>query len=203
LARLQAPGAATLCSLLAWVALTGCGTDGGTSASHVRTAPPTAAQADLSTYRSTRSHDATAAPVRVRIPSIGVDSGLEELVREDDQSIAVPEDPDSAGWWAGGPRPGQVGPAVILGHLDSRTGPAVFYRLGELTAGDEVLVDRADGSTARFLVTSTQRYAKAKFPSELVYYPTLRPELRLVTCGGPRDPTGRSLDNVVLFAEQA
>jgi sortase (surface protein transpeptidase) len=133
-----------------------------------------------------------------------VDTGLEALGRAPDQSIEVPRQPSSAGWWAGGPRPGQVGPAVILGHVDSKTGPAVFFRLGELEAGDEVLVERADGTTARFLVTTLDRYHKAEFPSELVYYPTVEPELRLVTCGGPFDPsTGHYRDNLVVFAAQA
>jgi sortase (surface protein transpeptidase) len=204
-ARLQQSGAVAFCFVLASVVLGACSTGDHASASAARTAEPSsAAHSHLSSYRSTRSHDETAPPVRVRIPSIGVDSGLEELVRAPDQSIAVPRDPSSAGWWAGGPRPGQVGPAVILGHVDSRTGPAVFFRLKELTAGDEVLVDRADGTTARFLVTSSDRFQKAEFPSELVYYPTLEPELRLVTCGGPIDPsTGHYRDNVVLVAAQA
>jgi sortase (surface protein transpeptidase) len=133
-----------------------------------------------------------------------VDTGLEALGRAPDQSIEVPRQPSSAGWWAGGPRPGQVGPAVILGHVDSKAGPAVFFRLGELEAGDEVLVERADGTTARFLVTTLERYHKAEFPSELLYYPTVKPELRLVTCGGPFDSsTGHYRDNLVAFAAQA
>ena len=78
-------------------------------------------------------------------------------------------------------------PAVLVGHVDSRTGPAVFYRLRELAPGDEVLVDRADGTTARFIATSLDSYEKALFPSDLIYYPTLEPQLRLVTCGGPFD----------------
>ena len=80
----------------------------------------------------------------------------------------------------------------------------MFFRLHELAPGDEVLIDRADGTTARFVVTSLDRYEKALFPSELVYYPTLQPEIRLVTCGGPFDPsTGHYRDNVVVFADQA
>ena len=96
---------------------------------------------------------------------IDVVTELEELQRAPDHSIEVPKRPGMAGWWAGGPRPGQVGPAVILGHVDSKTGPAVFYRLGELAVGDEVLVDRADRSTVRFLVSSLDSYQKARFPA--------------------------------------
>jgi Sortase domain len=93
---------------------------------------------------------------------------------------------------------------VLVGHVDSRTGPAVFYRLRELAPGDEVLVDRADGTTARFIATSLDSYEKALFPSDLIYYPTLEPQLRLVTCGGPFDPsTGHYRDNVVVFADAA
>ena len=166
--------------------------------------PSAAAPSLLSSYRSTRSHTQTAAPVRLRIPSIDVDTGLEALGRGEDNSIEVPRQPSSAGWWAGGSRPGQVGPAVILGHVTSKTGPAVFYRLEELAVGDEILVDRADETTARFLVSSLDSYPKSEFPSELVYYPTVRPELRLVTCGGPLDGSTRHYrDNLVVFATQA
>jgi hypothetical protein len=204
MARHRLTGATAFCSLLA-VFLGACTSadDTGTSAGSIAE-PSLAAHSGLWSYRSTRAHSETAAPVRLRVPSIDVDTGLEALGLAPDQSIEVPRQPSSAGWWAGGPRPGQVGPAVILGHVDSKTGPAVFFRLGELEAGDEVLVERADGTTARFLVTSLGRYHKAEFPSELVYYPTVEPELRLVTCGGPFDPsTGHYRDNLVVFGAQA
>ncbi|MGH3924428.1 MAG: class F sortase [Pseudonocardiaceae bacterium] len=197
--------ATTVCSLVAVLFLGACATADDADTSTAPTAEPSAAaHPRLSSYRSTRTHTETAPPVRLRIPVIDVDTGLEALGRASDQSIEVPRQPSSAGWWAGGPRPGQVGPAVILGHVDSQAGPAVFFRLGELEAGDEVLVDRADGTTARFQVASLDHYQKAEFPSELVYYPTVEPELRLVTCGGPFDPsTGHYRDNVVVFAAQA
>jgi sortase (surface protein transpeptidase) len=143
-------------------------------------------------------------PVRLRIPAIDVDTGLESLGLASDQSIEVPTEPGVAGWWERGPRPGQVGPAVILGHVDSKAGPAVFFRLDRLERGDEVLVDRADGSTARFVVTGQGTYRKVAFPCDLVYYPTLDPELRLVTCGGPYDQAaGTYTENLVVFAAQA
>lgn len=156
----------------------------------------------LSTYRSTRTHSETALPVRLRIPAIDVDTGLESLGLAPDKSIEVPDEPSVAGWWELGPRPGQVGPAVILGHV-TFNGPAVFYRLDSLQRGDEVLVDRADGTTARFVVTRQGKYRKVAFPSDLVYYPTLEPELRLVTCGGPFDGAiGTYSENLVVFAAQ-
>jgi hypothetical protein len=91
-----------------------------------------------------------------------------------------------------------------MGHVDSKSGPAVFCRLRSLQRGDELRVDRADGTTARFVVTRQGKYSKAAFPSDLVYYPTLDPELRLVTCGGPIDVgTGHYSENLVVFAVQA
>lgn len=197
--------ATTFWSLLAVLFLGACAIGDEADASAAPPAEPSfIANSHLSSYRSTRTYSETAPPVRLRIPAIDVDTGLEDLWRNADKTIEDPSQPDVAGWWAGGPRPGQVGPAVILGHLDTKTGPAVFIRLEELEAGDEVLVDRADGTTARFLVTSLEKYEKAEFPSELVYYPTLEPELRLVTCGGPFDhSTGHYRDNLVVFAAQA
>jgi len=106
-----------------------------------------------------------------------------------------------AGWYAGGTRPGDPGSAVILGHVDSRSGPAVFYRLRELRPGDTVEVARADGSKVRFAVQRTEQYDKRRFPTDEVYYPTLTPALRLVTCGGQFDhTTGHYRSNVIVFA---
>ncbi len=155
----------------------------------------------LPEFRSVRRHDPVARPLRVRIPSIGVSSGLETLRNAPDRTIEVPGNPDSAGWYADGPRPGQQGPAVVLGHVDSRRGPAVFARLSTMKKGDPVLVDRADGTTARFSVDRIEQHPKQQFPTDSVYYPTLQRELRLVTCGGRIDPTtGHYEDNVIVYA---
>jgi sortase (surface protein transpeptidase) len=145
-----------------------------------------------------------AAPVRVRIPSIGVRSPLERLGRARDGTVEVPQQWDRAGWYTGGFRPGQPGPAVLLGHVDSGNAPAVFYDLRTLRPGAMVLVDRADKTTVRFRVTSVQQYRKTRFPSDLVYFPTLEPSLRLVTCGGSFDAsTGHYRDNVIVLATAA
>jgi hypothetical protein len=105
------------------------------------------------------------------------------------------------GWYAGGTRPGDPGSAVILGHVDSKRGPAVFFRLHELRKGDEIEVGRADGSSVRFVVQRTEQYPKDRFPTDDVYYPTLTPALRLVTCGGEFDATaGHYRSNVIVFA---
>jgi hypothetical protein len=144
------------------------------------------------------------APVRVRMPSIGVDSPLVRLGVDGDGVLVPPEDFGRAGWFADGPVPGEVGPAVIAGHVDSYEGPAVFFRLRDLTVGDEVLVDLADGTTERFTVSGTDRYPKDRFPTDAVYGPTPRAELRLITCGGEFDSDRRSYrDNVVVFAVRA
>ena len=161
-------------------------------------APSFTPHSELSTYRSTRTHGETALPVRLRIPAIEVDTRLVQLGLAPDRSINVDFDPSVAGWWEGGPRPGQVGPAVIMGHVRWKV-PAVFSRLHTLRRGDEILVDRADGTTARFVVTGKGNYRKVAFPSDRVYYPTLDPELRLVTCGG-LDGAGNYTENLVVFA---
>ncbi len=144
---------------------------------------------------------ATAVPVRVRAPGAGVDSPLVELGLYAGGALEVPADFGVAGWYAAGPVPGDVGPAVVVGHVDSARGPAVFARLPELAPGHEVLVDRSDGTTARFTVTAVKRHPKGAFPTERVYGPTTDAQLRLVTCGGDFDHSARSYeDNVVVFA---
>ena len=198
----------TACSyLLALLMLGGCASAGASDMSAPPAGPASATpsltpHSNLSTYRSTRTHNETALPARLRIPAIEVDTRLEDLGLDRNKSIEVPEELGVAGWWKGGPRPGQVGPAVIMGHVRWNT-PAVFDRLHTLQRGDEILVDRADGTTARFVVSRQGKYKKVAFPSDLVYYPTLDPELRLVTCGGPIDPaTGHYSENLVVFAAQ-
>ena len=140
-------------------------------------------------------------PIDVTLPSIGVTSPLEHLGRQVDGSIAAPVDFDRAGWFEAGPQPGQPGPAVIAGHVDSTTGPAVFYRLRDLQPGDPVEVRREDGSVVTFRVTRLEQHPKDEFPSEAVYGPVPDAELRLITCGGDFNrSTGHYLDNLVVYA---
>ena len=160
------------------------------------------APSEVRSFRSVRSYVAVAEPIRLRIADAGVDTPLQRLGRAPDGSIEVPTDFAMAGWFAEGVRPGEPGPAVVLGHVDSRRGPAVFYRLARLTVGADVVVDRADGSTVGFRVSRVLRVPKADFPTALVYAPTLEPSLRLVTCGGSFDRARRSyLDNVIVYAD--
>jgi sortase (surface protein transpeptidase) len=115
--------------------------------------------------------------------------------------MQVPADFGLTGWFTGSPAPGATGPAVIVGHIDSRSGPAVFYRLPELRPGDRVVVARADGTTVRFAVDSVAQYPKRAFPTQAVFGPAPDPLLRLITCGGSFDTSRRSYrDNVVVTA---
>jgi hypothetical protein len=139
-------------------------------------------------------------PTRVRIPSIKVDSTLEALAVDSGGTLASPKEFDRAGWYADGTVPGDTGPAVVAGHVDSRTGPAVFFRLHELKPGAEVDVERG-GQWLVFNVTAVERYPKAQFPSEKVYGATPAAELRLITCGGIFDTRHNAYrDNVVVYA---
>jgi sortase (surface protein transpeptidase) len=176
----------------------GSGAAGGSGAT-ATTASGTAAARD---FHSTRGYRATPVPVRIDIPRIKVASPLDRLGRAADRTVEVPDRWERAGWYAEGTRPGDPGSAVILGHVDSkRDGPAVFFRLRELRRGDEIVVTHADGSTARFAVDRTEQFPKSRFPTDAVYYPTLTPALRLVTCGGSFDATaGHYRSNVIVFA---
>jgi hypothetical protein len=139
-------------------------------------------------------------PVRLALPTLGVDTELIALGLEDDGSLEVPEDAHVAGWWAGGAGPGERGPAVVVGHVDSHEGPGVFVDLGDLTPGDRVVIVREDGSAVHFDVERLERHPKDDFPTEAVYGATDAPTLRLVTCSGEFDPTARSYDdNLVVF----
>jgi sortase (surface protein transpeptidase) len=155
-------------------------------------------------FHSVRTYDQLALPVRLQIPAIEVSTPLVKLGRLPDGSLEVPKDWATAGWYDGGPRPGQPGPAVILGHVDSKTGPAVFYRLRALRPGDIVRVGLADGRELAFRVQRLERYPKDRFPTEAVYFPTLNRELRLITCGGEFDyAAGSYRDNIVVYATLA
>lgn len=142
-------------------------------------------------------------PVRVEIPSIGVDSEIIALGLRDDGTLEVPEgdDYDRAGYYDGGPTPGERGPAVIAGHVDSKSGPSVFYRLRDLRPGDEIKVTREDGRVLTFTAEKTNQYPKDELPTEDVYGPVPWSALRLITCGGDFDRSQRSYqDNLIVSA---
>jgi sortase (surface protein transpeptidase) len=143
-----------------------------------------------------------AIPTRVTIPAIGVDASLEDLHRGPAGELDPPKGWDNAGWFSDGIVPGQVGPSVIAGHVDSPTSAAVFFRLDELVAGDEVHVAMTDGSSSTFTVEKTERASKSAFPTSDVYGTTPTPTLRLITCDGTFDTaTGHYTDNLIVFAD--
>jgi sortase (surface protein transpeptidase) len=145
-----------------------------------------------------------ARPVSLSIPSIGVRTRLIHLGVNKDGTLQVPSSTAVAGWYTGSPRPGMVGSAIIAGHVDSRTGPGIFFWLRTLRPGDRVYVGRADGTMAVFAVTRIKKFAKDHFPTAAVYGPVPDAELRLITCGGIFDRSqGRYLSNVVVFARLA
>lgn len=199
-----------------WLAAAGCGAAGG--GRHAAAVQPSAGPTPSIMAPATpitRSLDLTGAPpapqpyvgraapapTRLSIPALKVDTTVVRLGLNPDKTIEVPSDPGQVGWYARGPAPGQQGPAVLLGHLDSATGPAVFYQLSTLSAGSEVVVSREDGSVARFAVQRVASFPVDSFPTDQVYGVTTDPELRLITCGGQYSLIQRRyLTNVVAFA---
>ena len=143
---------------------------------------------------------ARSVPVALRIPAIGVAVSLSTLGLNPDRTVQVPTNFQEPGWFRLGPSPGQVGSAVILGHVDSYQGPAVFFRLRSLQSGDQVEVSLADGMIARFVVNTVATYPKEQFPAQQVYASHGYSALQLVTCGGQFDKrAGSYLSNVVAY----
>lgn len=142
-------------------------------------------------------------PVRIQIRALGIDRRPVPLRVLEDGSLEAPRRYSDVGWWQDGPLPGAGGNAVVVGHLDSETGPAVFYGLASLRRGDLVAVTRRDASTVRFRVRSVQRFRVKDFPAERVYRRGGPSGLVLITCGGRYDrKAGRYLDNVVIFTDR-
>jgi sortase (surface protein transpeptidase) len=142
-------------------------------------------------------------PVSLTIPLIGVQTQLITLGLTSSGALQVPSSTSVAGWYTGSPEPGAIGSAIIVGHIDSFSGPGVFYRLPQLRPGDKIYVKRANGTLVEFRVTSVQAYLKDRFPTAAVYGPTPDPELRLITCGGTFDyATHHYLSNIVVYATE-
>lgn len=141
---------------------------------------------------------------RVRIPKIGVDAPVIKLGLNSDGTLQVPKRAGDTGWWSGGSFPGRRGPAVIAGHVESTGGPAVFFRLRELRAGDQVLVEPRGKPSVRFVVERRLSALKGRFPTRRVYADTPGPTLRLITCTGDFDrSTGHYRSNLIVFARRA
>ncbi|MFE7213538.1 class F sortase [Streptomyces sp. NPDC001698] len=174
---------------------TGTTTD---STPHPRTGTKSGTKAGKSLPRS--------APTRISIPDIGVDAPFTKLSVNASGQLNPPpaENTNLVGWFKGGPSPGERGASVVVGHLDTKTGPAVFAELGSLEPGAVVNITRADGTVARFKVDSIDAFSKAHFPDDRVYADTVTPQLRLITCGGKFDRAkGGYQENVVVFAHLA
>lgn len=145
---------------------------------------------------------ARSTPVQLDIASVSIHTRLLRLGLNTDGTLQVPWKPLLAGWFNGSPTPGEVGPSVIAGHVDSaQTGPAVFYRLGQVTPGDRIDVTRTDGTVATFRTSAVRMYAKDRFPTTTVYGDTDRASLRLITCGNWNSSSQEYDGNVVVFAE--
>jgi len=202
---------ASACLAVASLGVAGCS---GQPSTPVTPTAPTATRAEPSTTAprpnptpasTTRPAEAPhlgkSVPVRLQVGAIGVDSTLMNLGLRSDGTMEVPAGGFPAGWYNGGPTPGELGPAIIAGHVDM-LGPGVFYKLHLLKAGDQVTVTRADGSKPVFRVTRVALFAKNAFPTQLVYGNVNRSVLRLITCGGSfNSQTGHYEDNIIAFAE--
>jgi hypothetical protein len=148
---------------------------------------------------------ATSVPQRLVIPTLGIDAAFEEpLGLHPDGTVDVPKEYTTVGWYSGSPTPGSLGPSVILGHVDSYEGPAVFYSLGQLAPGDRFTVLRADGTRPEFVVERLERYSQNAFPTEQVYGPIDHAGIRLITCSGTYDRASkRYTHNLVVYGRLA
>ena len=190
-------GLALIAAAIAWLVTSRAGGE-----AHAHLTVPLATVIPAATVRPHATPRRRAAvPVRIEIDAIGVSAPVIRLGLNPDGTLEVPTRFGDTGWWTGGARPGERGPAVIAGHVDSRGGPAVFFRLDRLRARDAIVVVLRDGSRVRFLVQRTARYRKAAFPTAAVYGPTRWPTLRLITCSGAFDAaSGHYVDNTVVYA---
>ena len=165
------------------------------------TAPRSSPTPTSTTRPAQAAHLGKSVPVRLQVAAIGIDSTLMHLGLRSDGTMEVPAGGFPAGWYDGGPTPGELGPAIIAGHVDMK-GPGVFYKLHLLKPGDQVTVTRTDGSKPVFRVTRVAMFPKNAFPTQLVYGNVNRPVLRLITCGGSfNSQTGHYEDNIIAFAE--
>ncbi|BFP50993.1 hypothetical protein SCMC78_08000 [Streptomyces sp. CMC78] len=194
--------AALLTAVTACVALAGCSS---AEPSATTAAAPSASARDEAGSGSTTpprtDEPERSAPTEVSIPSIGVRSTLMELGLNADGTVEVPpaEKGMTAGWYSGGSTPGAPGPAVLIGHNDTRFGRAVFHDLKKVREGAEVLVRDGAGRTLRFTVTGKEAVSKKAFPTEKVYGPTKNSTLRLITCDGEFDAEGHPVDNLIVY----
>lgn len=164
--------------------------------------PPPSATASSPSTRATGRPLPRSRPVRLHIPKISVDAPFTplEIGATGQLEAPPPNDVNLVGWHSDGATPGETGTAIIAGHVDTATSPAVFAQLGSLTKGDAFDVVRADGRKANFVVDDVETFAKDDFPDERVYADANRPEVRLITCAGDYDHSAKDYtDNLVVF----
>ncbi|MFI8514413.1 class F sortase [Streptomyces sp. NPDC085460] len=175
-----------------------------TDAARPRTAPagPAGARAARTPVSPPHAPLSRSRPTLVAVPAITTEAPVLDIGLDRQGRLDVPpvDDPQKVGWYAAGPAPGERGTAVVVGHRDTTTGPAVFLDLDSLGPGNTVRVARADGRVAVFTVDKVRTYPKSAFPDKEVYGPTGRPELRLLTCGGAYDRGAGYDANIVVFA---
>lgn len=189
--------AALLALLLALVS--GCG--GSTTTPADTSAPTTSSPSQTS--ETTPPALPRSIPTKLRVPAINAESSLIQLGLNPDQTVQVPSvhTPQQAGWYDQSPTPGELGPAVILGHVDGDGMEGIFFHLHELKPGDQIFVDRQDGKTATFVVNQVDSVPKSDFPTDKVYGNTPDAELRLITCGGVFDKSAHSYENnIIVYA---
>ncbi len=193
---------------------TGSGGGGGCAARSPVCSPPVESLGKPASVITPSSQRPTAAraddkalprsvPTRISIPAIGVDAPFTKLSLDPSGRLQVPpmDNKNLVGWFREGASPGERGASIVVGHLDTQSGPAVFADLESLEAGNSVDIARADGVVAHFEVDSVQTFSKSDFPDDKVYADTATPTLRLITCGGTFNRTAKDYeDNVVVFA---
>ncbi|MFJ7412731.1 class F sortase [Streptomyces sp. NPDC098077] len=205
--------AALLTALAACVALAGCSSaePSASSSSSVSGTPSAPAQGETTSGTTGAAEPSRTdepdrpAPAHVSIPSIRIQSTLMELGLNPDGTVEVPpaEKGMTAGWYSGGSAPGTPGPAVLIGHNDTRFGRAVFHDLKNIREGAEVLVRDGAGKTLRYTVTGKEAVSKKAFPTDKVYGPTKDSTLRLITCDGEFDAEGHTVDNLIVYGALA
>ncbi|MFI6948506.1 class F sortase [Streptomyces sp. NPDC050422] len=190
-------------ALTALPALTGCsGASPSKSPAAVAQAPTTVGTPDTEAKDTPPAKAAAQAPVHVSIPSLGVDSDIMRLGLNTDGTVEVPpaEKGMTVGWYTGGAVPGEPGPAVLIGHNDTRLGRAVFHDLKKITKGADITVRDERGTEVHFKVTGRETASKTAFPTARVYGKTKDRALRLITCDGAFDAQGHPVDNLIVYA---
>lgn len=177
----------------------GTGANGGSAGHGNRAVQASGSVRRISSARP--GHHSVARPAWLVIPAIGVSTDLIKLGLTPENTLEVPPTAAIAGWYTKSPRPGELGAAIIAGHIDSKLGPGVFYHLRDLRRGQFIYVIQANHTVAVFEVTSKRMYSKSSFPDSVIYGPVPDAELRLITCGGTFDyATGSYLSNTVVTA---